>query len=254
MRVFMSYALLLLASANGQAPSDLAQDSVIKLQQVPDLAPDLEAMPRVLAGPGVTPAVAAIVNRHLAALDRAVLKEVAECRRDTRASHMESDYEREVKVTMRGPRFLSLYTTDEYDCGGPHPDDYQVSLTYDLQTGSPINWLAYLPQSARAETDSGPNATRLSYVVWAALDQISREQAPSDPDRDCQALFKPGSANRYNLNLESNGKILFTPILTPHFDSALCAAGLEMDQTTAHNLGVSPSLLDILSAAAKTKQ
>ena len=51
-----------------------------------------------------------------------------------------TSWQRTIRVTMRGPVFLSYAVEDEVDCGGAHPSTEHSAVTFDLATGEPVDW------------------------------------------------------------------------------------------------------------------
>jgi hypothetical protein len=45
------------------------------------------------------------------------------------------EWQRTIKVTMHGPRLLSMVAADGFYCGTAHPDDDLVVLVFNLETG-----------------------------------------------------------------------------------------------------------------------
>lgn len=240
--------------AGAQMHGPLTQAGVVAVRKLPDVAPGVAAMPRVVAGTGVTAAVAAVINGHLAALDTAVLKSRRECLQGTTADQ-DVLYTREVHVLLRGPRFLSLASSVDSNCGGPHLETEELDLTYDLETGRPVNWLAYLPAEATADTQKGgPRSTRVSYVVWPALNRLARLKTDQAPAHDCKAQFAPDAPMDYNTTLGHDGKIVFSPVLEQAENANFCGLAIELDGAAARKMGIAAGLVEVLAAAAKTVQ
>ncbi len=122
------------------------------------VAPGVAAFPRLRAAP--SDHAAARINAALAAGDGRVREAAASCH----------GWTRDVAVTMRGPRFLTLVATDEWACGA-YPDHDVLALTYDLRTGAPVNWTRVLGRGiVQAETmDSVGDGTRVGAVISKAL-------------------------------------------------------------------------------------
>jgi hypothetical protein len=98
----------------------------VALKPSPAIRRGVVAFPRLVAKPGDE--VATRINRALKKAD------------DVAVDGMCKDYSRQVSVTMRGPRYLSLLASDSWYCGGAYPDSSERALVYDLATGAPADW------------------------------------------------------------------------------------------------------------------
>lgn len=136
-------------------------------------------LPRIVAP--ATPATAKI-NAALAVLDR----RWADYARNCRAIGKDNEATRTVKVTMAGPRFLSLLASDEEFCGGAHPDNSTLALVYDLESGRPVDWSKLLgprlASSARVETVL--DGTRIGVVISPGLTRLYQSAVRKAPDYD----------------------------------------------------------------------
>jgi hypothetical protein len=66
------------------------------------------------------------------------------------------DFVRTIKITMLGPRFLSMVATDGFYCGGAHPEDDLTALVFDMETGKQVDWNALVAKSSRASSPKNP--------------------------------------------------------------------------------------------------
>jgi hypothetical protein len=84
------------------------------------------------------------INATLANLNREFAGKVRDCLSGEFAWSKDSfdggEWQRTVKVTMRGPRFLSMVAMDGMYCGDAYPDDDLVVLVFNLETGEPVDW------------------------------------------------------------------------------------------------------------------
>ena len=222
-----------------------ASAQVARLQHRPDLAQDLQGLPRVVANADVPEAIAAKINASLSRFDAEVKSDERECLR----GKGERDYQRQVAVTMTGPRYLSMTMDDTYDCGGPHPDDSQTVLTYDLKTGSPVNWEALLPPEAKGETIRSKGRLTIALMHWPAMLERAKKQASGDQEECGDAYVGRGdiSLNVY-LSAEDHA-IALQPNLTPHFYSATCSTVVLIRADEAKRLGIAQPLIDAITNA-----
>lgn len=124
------------------ATSPAAGRATLPLVEPPHIARDVAALPR-LARPA-SPAERRI-DATLAAMNRAMPKVIRTCRTLSSGPAASGAYwSRKVETTLAGPRFLSLAVTDDYFCGGAHPDTAREALVFDLSTGRLADWRSFL--------------------------------------------------------------------------------------------------------------
>jgi hypothetical protein len=82
-------------------------------------------------------------------------------------------------IGMKGPEFLSLSAEDSTDCGGPHPNEAQMPMVYDLTTGFPVAWMTLLPKGVKAATDSSADVITLGLITWEPLQTMAIRQRPT---------------------------------------------------------------------------
>ncbi len=153
----------------------LAEPASLKLSFLPDLTPDIQALPRLLA---TTPAMARI-NDQLSQLDAKETSWAANCDVDPPNSYVE----RAVGVVFAGPRYFGLLTLNESFCpGAAHPNSGAMPLTFDLATGAEVNWPDLFPSKLQ-DPIRHPNWT--GYVIGSkALTALYLSQA-ADMDAGC---------------------------------------------------------------------
>ncbi len=122
MRVWaLALALILATGAAASEPARLTR------------ATSASAFPRIAAP---QTAATAKINAALGRLDRRWAGFVRDCL----AGGKDNEASRQVEVTLRGPRYLSFLAHDDESCGGAHPDESRTALTYDLDSGRPVDW------------------------------------------------------------------------------------------------------------------
>lgn len=87
-------------------------------------------LPRLTSFPDA--AVMRTVNADLDDVRRSLIEKARECRGD---GHNESDWEDLARVDLFTRDVLSIYIGISYYCGGPHPGDEYMPLTYNMRTG-----------------------------------------------------------------------------------------------------------------------
>jgi hypothetical protein len=211
----------------------------VTLKPSPSIRPGVAAYPRLVAGPGD-----AAATRINAALGKADASAVA---------GMCKDYRRQVGVTMRGPRYLGLFATDDWFCGGAYPDNSARGLVYDLATGAPVDWKAILGgmpiEQATPASDGGDEAPVV--VTSAALWALYAKRAAQPGDNDCAEVLAgpdaPGKALLAWPDAKADGLGL-QAWDWPHVVKA-CAAAVTIPVPELRGLGVQPGFLDAIDEA-----
>ena len=229
----------------------MAQAQVVSLRTPRELYPGVAAMPRVIAGRGVTAAVAAKMNLAFGKLDARVAGAAADCRKSYREQQhkvAKDAWTRSVQVTMRGPRYLSIVATDSYDCGGLYPNDGLVlPLVYDLTTGGAVNWLTLMPPGPKSGIDSAGDGSTIGAVQWKVLTDMARKDAAPE----CREAFATADEVSFVLWLDAKaGAIEVQPSSFPHAE-AICAEAVEIPVAEARAMGFKAELVDALAAAGK---
>jgi hypothetical protein len=197
------------------------------------IAVDVPAFPRVGAGPGVTPRVAAAINASLTHAEAHVRSQALDCDAVGRKMYHDARaWTRKVDVTMRGPLFLAYLATDDYSCGAYPEFGMQSPLVYDLKTGEQVDWANFLPAGADPAN-------------WAALQAIAKQRATAE----CKAVFEDGEPVPFTLSLNARtGTLDAKPDNLPCVVQA-CAETVALDANTLRRLGVATSLINSLNAA-----
>lgn len=240
-------ALILCVAAAPPAP--------LRLVPRPDIAPDVEALPRIVA-PG-SPDQAKRINARL---------DLADARaRTARAACLDFDpthgfWERGVTAPFYGPRFVSLWIADFTGCGGAHPNTDQQALTYDLSTGAPINWERYLPArlvTPTGRTNAGDGAVigtvqSPELIAWfnrtalAGMDVARREE--------CGDLYGGegvGSDGSLMLWLDAKaGGLAMQLASVPHVIAA-CSEPVVMPVDELRRQGAAPALIEAIEQARR---
>lgn len=239
----------LIAGVLGVAGRASAADAPVQLKAMPDIAPKVPALPRVVAAD--SDKAAQRINSALDKLDALTRQDLKDCRANV-DKPADADYERSVWVTMRGPRYLSFLVGGSADCGGAHPDAGDYMLVYDLATGSPVNWQRLLPKAMVQGTslDTGIDGVTIGFVTSTALQSLwlKAEAAANPIDPDCRDVLNDPELK---LNLwpdPKGGGLGVEPGDLAHAVQA-CADPIVIPTTTLRPLGVDAALLDAIDAA-----
>lgn len=199
----------------------------------PPFAEFVAAFPRV-AGEG---AAAEAINARLQQLDDGVA-EMADC-----------DLNREVRVALDSPAFLSLYGSEGGYCeGAAHPFFVEYGLTFDRATGAEVDWSRLLPETLlqTASEDYDPNypfaSAALNAAYVAALD-------PEMSGGECKEVYAMGMG--FQFWMEAGKGLAMFPASLPHAVLAcaevvilpletLKAAGMDAAVLAAIETGIAP--------------
>jgi hypothetical protein len=197
------------------------------------------------------------VNTILGRLNRRLLKALPECdagalenmKRTSKIpkgyNPASEDWSRKVQVTMLDPRYLSLVEREDTYCGGAHPDSGQMALVFDMTTGSPVNWVAQLPASAKAASasDYSSDGSTVGALVLPALLPMTIAAA----DADCKEVFSDGQSFQIWLDAK-RGTLVAQPFGMVHAVSA-CAQEINLTIEQARKMGFSEKILEALEQA-----
>lgn len=244
--------LLLTGIASGQNPTIPNQ---IVLQPIRHLRKGIDLWP-LIAYPRNSSTEQ--INKSLTGLNTQLAESVRGCDKDIRnwvkfthdttaKADIEGDWERRVEVTMAGPRFLSLKATEDYFCGGNHPDDETEPLVFDVTTGSLIDWPAMLPNAndAAAKAWEFRGAESLSTVTLPRLEELNLRKAVPD----CKDAFQHPQSFLLWLDAR-DGTIVAEAADLPHVVQA-CAEEIRLNTAAARDLGFSDELLQAVEEAHK---
>jgi hypothetical protein len=231
----MSVALAALGVAAAYAAGPAA------LKPSPPVAPGIAAFPRLVARPGDR--AAARINRALAGADAA-----PGCGDD------KGSWRRTVRVTMRGPRYLSLLASDDWYCGGAYPDYSNTALVYDLATGAPVDWRRLLPSAVveRAAPDPGGGDAAPVLVTSSVLRRLYAAAKPTDI-KECADVLTDAAAfdSRFMVWPDAASDGLAIQLTTlPHVVAA-CGPPITLALPELRKLKVDPGLLAAIAEARR---
>ena len=238
--------IAILALALGLAAAS-AHAQTVTLTAPPPLAKGMAGLPRIAAP--VTPATTRI-NAALAKVDANWAAMIKDCRQQ---AGKDFDMERTVEVPMRGPGYVSVAITYEYDCGGAHPDSGVIGLSYSLETGAPVNWARLLPKTLIDDTslDTAGDGTTVGLITSKALQKIYAREAlagmPADARKDCADVVKQDGLTFQVWPDAKAGALMLAPDL-PHVVAA-CGDPQPVSVQTLKTLGVAAPLLAAIEAA-----
>lgn len=167
-RRFAAGAILLAVTGLGFAQPTGPADWAINLVDLPNLAPDIQSLPRLVA----TTLAMDRINGQLSQMDADLASWAKVCNSEPPRSYVERD----VDVVFAGPGYLGILTMNASYCpGAAHGNHYVAPLTFDLVTGAKVDWTDIFPpalqDTARRPflTDFIVGAQRLTdlYLVYA---------------------------------------------------------------------------------------
>jgi hypothetical protein len=194
------------------------------------------------------------INGILAGLNQKLRQDVQACDANflqSRADDLASTkgekgaWERTVRVTMHGPRYLSMVADDvAIVCDNSYPNHYVYPLVFDLQTGSLVGWASLM-----GRLDSPPDASQCPEVCSndtidsPKLDEMSRKATSGE----CKRVFD--SAQDYQVWPDAKrGALVALATGLPHVIQG-CAMELSLSANEARGLGFDEGLLEALEEA-----
>ena len=227
----------------------------VALEPSQELRKGFSAFPRLQAGGEVTAAVAAKVNASLARLDTSAGKALAECSKTAKQHQGEAEWAREMDVTMRGPRFLSLVASDLFDCGDGHPNQMNtLAIVYDLTTGAPVNWLKYFPAGVKSDLgppEDGEEGVKVGMLSWPPLTKEALRQA----EKGCKDQYAYDDSVSFQLWLDArSGQVAAQPSSRSPDPSRCDDGGFGLSVSQARRIGLHGSVLAALEAAHRLQQ
>jgi hypothetical protein len=240
----------LLVTASAQAsPAERAHGPVTFEAVGPRVTGHIEHLPMVLPGPAISAINASRINTSLHREDARGIAAAADCAgnlRQTDKGAADGGWERSVKVTMAGPRYLAYRISDSYYCGGPYPNDgIRSDFVYDLTTGRPVDWLRLFPSGARALRETAAGGATLGLVAWRQLSS----RAAADAEPDCREAFGQEEYAGFTIGLDAaSGVLTAQPAQFPHVIQA-CAEEVRLGEKALRKLGFDPLLVTSLERA-----
>ena len=231
------------ASALAQAPAS----SLAVLASEPAIAPGVDSLPRVVAGPAVSAESAQRINSNLSQYDAPMKFAARECIKPANPIGGEATHDlywkRAVRISMRGPRYLSLISSDNYDCGGVHPASGTLGLTYDLSNGQPVDWGRIRGADASWIHTRDEGGMEVELVRWPALKAMMLRKT----DVSCRIILQEYDVSFF-LWLDAQTKQLMASTSgLPEVAKPSCEP-LGLSVSELRSLHVSPTLIDALAA------
>lgn len=222
MRALFSFVFIMAASVAQAEPA---------LTQAPPLAKGIDAYPRLTA----TSAAALHINARLAALETDPLADLKDC-----------DGARSVTTTYLGKDFLSLTDSSEGMCeGAAHPFHGQTPVSFDLTTGTEVDWAALLPKSLLDPEASDYDPTYPLRSV--ALEQTYMAARQPLADAECTEALVGSSPLDFDFWLDGDHQSLaMAPNSLPYADSA-CGDTVYLSVKDLSKLGAPARLIAALT-------
>ncbi|MGI4745412.1 MAG: hypothetical protein ACRYFY_05135 [Janthinobacterium lividum] len=234
------------AKASAQSSSNLAEQAATLVAR-PPVAPDIASFPRLAGGVGP----ASRIDATLDGIENKLRGAVEDCRKQARENDGQAGWRRTVRVSMRGPRFLSMTAEDGAFCGSAHPTNEMLALVFDLSTGKPVNWQRMLPPSLVQSTvlASGLAGSPIRLVKSDQLLALYKSHYPAHPDnidpadRDaCLDSVEDG----FTLWLDAASHSLVLEPTAGDFATAACAVPVSLPVPLLAQIGIASTLLDTL--------
>jgi hypothetical protein len=195
------------------------------------------------------------VNATLTRLNKEFVKSLRDCDGDIiefekqagqSGDPTKDDWGRSIKVTMRGPRFLSMVASDDFYCGGAHPDEDLTVLVFDMKTGAQVDWSTLVRKSAGASSAKNVLGDAEGATHPILLPELQAIYAAAEEDY-CKDYFEDDRPFFLWPNAES-GTLIAEVAGLPHI-AAPCKNELKLTIEQARNLGFDELLLQAIEEA-----
>ena len=207
------------------------------------------AFPRVIAGEGATPEVAAKLNAAFARQDARVAGAAAGCRKTAQKVKKLAEpkaWQRTMEVTMAGPRYVSVLATDADDCGRDEARSGVIlPLVFDLTTGAPVEWAKLMPAGVRPSVATGEDGTQMNVVEWPVLQaRALREAGP-----ECKELIRENGILDFALWLDGAKGLLMAETVSLTNTGPACEVPLAYSAEALRQAGAAKELVEALEMA-----
>jgi hypothetical protein len=242
--------LLLAASVFAALSALIGTSHAAALAPGRDVAPGVAGFPRLEDNDPV----AQKVNTTLQRAEDRLRHAIGQCASGAGHAGKPADvWERHVRVTDRGPGFLSLVADDSASCGGAHPDSGTLALVFDLRNGMLVNWERMLPPGlGAASLDDALDGGKVGLFNSDALARSYRAHYPARPQNGISAedwsSCREAIADTRSFTLWTDARahgLALAPADLPHVVAA-CGVPVVLDATALHQLGVSDALIATL--------
>lgn len=225
--------------------------SAVQLAPVTQLRKGVDLWPLIVAPTGPPQQQ---INATLTRLNQRLVRAIRTCDTGYTASlkrmgplakgqqPVSADWDRQVEITMQGPRYLSLVASEEADCGGMYPNSDQMALVFDLATGLAVDWTTMVARSSRpsAYSDAVDDGSTLEALVLPAL----RTHLIAEADKECKSAFDPEQSFLIWPDARHQ-TIVALPFDLPHVIQA-CGNTVDLSIAQARKLGFKEDLLTAL--------
>jgi hypothetical protein len=236
-------ALILLAHPAVATPAP------VPLIYAPPTVPGLAALPRLAA----SDTAAESINAALAAIEAHKIHFARGCLVSPR-----SDYSFSFEVTLQGPEYLSILTTDDFYCdGAAHGSWFNSVLLFDLTTAAAVEPLSLLPDEVRpmpyVPGSSGgvrvqPEMTALTELYIQLLPTAPPNEYAALNHLDCAAILR---SEGHDFQVWPDAKaqaLMLQPVGLAYFFSS-CIAPVEVPLPLLQQLHAPPRLIRTLQVA-----
>jgi len=232
--------------AQGQQDKQAGRGTIVRLAPVRQMREDVDLWPLILHPKS---SAERRINAALTRLNEDLKNKVNDCLSGefawSKDSFSSGEWQRATKVTMRGPRLLSMVAADGFYCGGAHPDDDLTVVVFDLDTGEQLDWHAQvsnsagssLPKTAVGDENGTPPLT---------LPELQVIYATAQEDH-CKDYFEDERSFVLWPDAES-GTLVAEVAGLPHV-ALPCKNELKLTIEKARKLGFDESLLEAIQEA-----
>lgn len=193
------------------------------------------------------------INTILGSYNAETRKLLLECKEN-------EEWSRAIRVTMTGPRYLSLQANGRISCGGPpHPDPYDATLVFNLATGE------LLDGSTIVEKNSGiavikdnafehyPQSDKF-LLSSPVLDSMLMVTANNNCKKSLQEVLNrtapPFRPILYSVWPDAKkNQVVVKPVSLSYLDYLMCAEEIDIPLSQARKLGFTKSFIRAINIA-----
>jgi hypothetical protein len=216
----------------------------------------LDSWPKIIAphSPAVDRA-----NQTIAKMNQSTSDALRECDDDYRqfknlpeSARVKGGWDRKVRITMRGPRFVAMVADETSFCDGSYPNNDHVAVVFDMSTGELVNWTSLMTgvDETAATTFKSIDGATTSGISTSGLTELALNK--SVKDSECKkALESLGQLEFQVWPDAKRGQLVIKPIGLPHVVQA-CEEDIGLSIPEARKQGFSEAILGAIEQARRS--
>lgn len=168
-----------------------------------------------------------------------------------------TEWQREINITMAGPRLLSLRASGTIFCGGGHPDPYDAALVFDLATGELLDGSTVVEKNSTIKTKPSKDIVQYpqsdKFLISApALDSMLIAAADNNCKESLQEIRQDPDLSPILYSVWPDAKmndVVVKPVSLSYLNYLMCSEEVHIPLAEARKLGFSESFLQAIDEA-----